>query len=133
MSPIKKANVRDNFSHIFIVQTTVKINLLKTKCMKMSPTAEVSVSSSLYKTGTHFRVGYRECVHPHTPPSPFVLDGMVEQNAKDVVNHLSDLLLIRVFGVDVAKRKHPVLPHRALKQTPAIHITTQSTNQICLT
>lgn len=68
---------------------------------------------------THLRMGYRKCVHPHTPPSPLILDGMVEQNTKDVVHHLSDLLLFRVFRVDIAKRKHPVLPYGALKQTPA--------------
>lgn len=91
-----------------------------------SLTAEVSVSSFLPQNATHLRVGYGECVHPHAPPSPLVLDGMVEQNAEDVVNHLGDLLLVRVLGVDVAEGEHPVLPHGTLEQASARRIAAQS-------
>lgn len=57
-----------------------------------------------------------QCVHPHPPPSPFVFDRMVEQDPKDVVDHLGYFLLLWVFGVDVSKGEHPVLPHGALQQ-----------------
>lgn len=56
-------------------------------------------------------MGYGEGVHPHAPASPLVFDGVIQQNPEDVIHHLSDLLLFRIFRVDVAKRKHPVLPH----------------------
>lgn len=56
-------------------------------------------------------VGDGECVHPHTPASPLVLDGMVEQDSEYVVDHFGDLLLFRVLWVNVAQREHPVLPH----------------------
>lgn len=61
-------------------------------------------------------MGYRERVHPHPPAPPLMLDGMVEENAENVVYHLGDFLFIRVFGVYVAQREHPILPHGALKQ-----------------
>lgn len=89
-------------------------------------TAEVSVSFFLPQNASHLRVGYGERVHPHAPPSPLVLDGMVKQNAEDVVNHLGDLLLIRVLRVDVAEGEHPVLPYGALEQASARHTTAQS-------
>lgn len=55
-------------------------------------------------------------VNPDPPPSPFVFDGVVEQDPKDVVHHLGYFLLLRVLGVDVSEGEHPVLPHRALQQ-----------------
>lgn len=55
-------------------------------------------------------------IHPDPPPSPFVFDGVVEQDPKDVVHHLSDFLLLWVLGVDVTEGEHPVLPHGALQQ-----------------
>lgn len=64
-------------------------------------------------------MGYRERVHPHAPAPPLVLDCVVEENAKNVVHHLSNLLFIRVFRVYVAKREHPILPYGALKQAPS--------------
>lgn len=67
---------------------------------------------------TYFGVGYGQSVHPHAPSTPFMLDGMVQQDAEDVVDHLCNLLLLRVLWVNVAQREHPVLPHRALEQTP---------------
>lgn len=55
-------------------------------------------------------------INPDPPASPFIFDGMVKQDPKDVVNHLSYFLLLRIFGVDVSEGEHPVLPHRALQQ-----------------
>lgn len=51
---------------------------------------------------TYFGVGYRQSVHPYTPSTPFMLDGMVEQDAENVVDHLGYLLLFRVLWVYVA-------------------------------
>lgn len=73
---------------------------------------------SWWKLYIYFGVGYGECVHPHTPAAPLVLDGMVEKNPEDVVNHLSDLLLLWVLRVNVAEREHPILPNGTLQQTP---------------
>lgn len=70
------------------------------------------------KWSIYFGVGYGECVHPHTPATPLMLDGVVEKNPEDVVNHLSDLLLLWVLRVNVAEREHPVLPNGTLQQTP---------------
>ncbi len=67
-------------------------------------------------------VGNGECVHPHAPASPLILDGMVKQYTEYVVDHFGDLLLLWVLWVNVAQREHPVLPHWTLQQTPT-HIT----------
>lgn len=59
-----------------------------------------------------------ERVHPHAPAAPLVLNGVIKKDAKDGVHHLCDLLLLTVLGVNKAQRQHPLLPHRALQQTP---------------
>lgn len=67
----------------------------------------------------HLGVGDGQGVDPDPPTAPLVLDGVVEKDPEDVVNHLGDLLLLGVLGVDVSQRKHPVLPHGALQQAAA--------------
>lgn len=67
----------------------------------------------------HLGVGDGQGVDPDPPAAPLVLDGVVEKDPEDVVNHLGDLLLLGVLGVDVSQRKHPVLPHGALQQAAA--------------
>lgn len=63
-------------------------------------------------------VGDGQGVHPDAPAAPLVLDGMIEQNTEDGVDHLRDLLLLAVPRVDEAQGEHPLLPHRALQQAP---------------
>lgn len=67
----------------------------------------------------HLGVGDGQGVDPDPPTAPLVLDGVVEKDPEDVVNHLGDLLLLGVLGVDVSQREHPVLPHGALQQAAA--------------
>lgn len=67
----------------------------------------------------HLGVGDGQGVDPDPPAAPLVLDGVVEKDPEDVVNHLGDLLLLGVLGVDVSQREHPVLPHGALQQAAA--------------
>lgn len=69
---------------------------------------------------SHLGVCNGQRVDPHPPASPFIFDRMVEQDPKDVVDHLSYFLLLWVLGVDVSKGEHPVLPHRALQQAAGI-------------
>lgn len=64
----------------------------------------------------------RECVDPHTPASPLMLDGVIEKDAEDGVHHLCDLQLLTAARIYKAERQHPLLPHRALQETPKIHI-----------
>lgn len=59
-----------------------------------------------------------ECIHPHAPATPLVLNGVIKEDAEDGVHHLCDLLLLAVLGVYEAQRQHPFLPDRALQQTP---------------
>lgn len=63
----------------------------------------------------HLRMGDGQGVDPDSPAAPFVLDGMVQKDPEDVVNHLCDLLLLWVLGVYVSQREHPVLPYGALQ------------------
>lgn len=65
---------------------------------------------------SHLGVCDGQRVHPHPPPAPFIFNSVVEQDPKDVVDHLGYFLLLRVLGVDVSEGEHPVLPHRALQQ-----------------
>lgn len=60
-----------------------------------------------------------QCVHPHTPATPLIFYCMVQQNPKYGVHHLSYLLLLRSLWIKTTKGKHPLLPDRALQQTPA--------------
>lgn len=64
----------------------------------------------------HLGVCDGQSINPDPPPSPFVFDGVVEQDPKDVVNHLGYFLLLWILGVDVSEGEHPVLPHGALQQ-----------------
>lgn len=59
-----------------------------------------------------------ECVDPHAPASPLVLDGVIEEDAEDGVHHLCDLQLLTAARIYKAEREHPLLPHRALQETP---------------
>lgn len=63
-------------------------------------------------------VGDGQGVHPDAPAAPLVLDGVIEQDAEDGVDHLCDFLLLAVARVDEAQGEHPLLPHRALQQAP---------------
>lgn len=71
-----------------------------------------------YNVCSDLGVGDGQGVNPDAPAAPLVFDGVVEQNAEDGVNHLCDFLLLAVPRVDEAQRDHPLLPHRALQQTP---------------
>lgn len=70
-------------------------------------------------------------VDPDPPSSPFIFDGMIQEDPKDVVHHLGYFLLLWVLGVDVTEGEHPVLPHRALQQTADAN--TPADNQSCST
>lgn len=65
---------------------------------------------------SHLGVCDGQGINPDPPTSPLVFDGVVEQDPKDVINHLSYFLLLWVLGVDVSQGEHPVLPHGALQQ-----------------
>lgn len=67
----------------------------------------------------YLRMGDGQSIDPDPPAPPLVLDGMIQKDPEDVVNHLCDLLLLWVLGVYVSQREHPVLPHRALQQAAA--------------
>lgn len=70
----------------------------------------------MYLSHTYLGVCDWQGINPDSPSSPFVFDGVVEQDPEYVVHHLSYFLLLRVLGVDVAEGEHPVLPHGALQQ-----------------
>lgn len=63
-------------------------------------------------------MGDGQGVHPDAPAAPLVLDGVVEQDAEDGVDHLGDFLLLVVARADEAEGEHPLLPHGALQQAP---------------
>lgn len=60
-------------------------------------------------------MGYGECIHPDSPASPFIFYCVIQKNPEDIVDHLSNLLFFRIFWIDIAKRKHPILPHWTLQ------------------
>jgi len=72
----------------------------------------------VYNERADLGVGDGQGVHPDAPAAPLVFDGVVQQDAEDGVHHLCDFLLLTVPRVDEAQREHPLLPHRALQQTP---------------
>ena len=50
-----------------------------------------------------------ECVDPDPPPSELELDRVVEQHAEEGEDHVGDLLLLGVLGVDVGQGDEPLL------------------------
>ena len=50
-----------------------------------------------------------ERVDPDPPPSELELDRVVEQHAEEGEDHVGDLLLLGVLGVDVGQGDEPLL------------------------
>ena len=53
-----------------------------------------------------------ERVDPDPPPSELELDRVVEQHAEEGEDHVRDLLLLGVLGVDVGQGDEPLLQHK---------------------
>ena len=53
-----------------------------------------------------------ERVDPDPPPSELELDRVVEQHAEEGEDHVGDLLLLGVLGVDVGQGDEPLLKRK---------------------
>lgn len=78
----------------------------------------VCVRTCVCKERTYLWMSDGKCVHPNPPASPLILNSMVEKDPEYGVNHFSNFLLLAVLRRNEAQGQHPVLPYRALQQTP---------------
>ena len=87
---------------------------------KVSTTVLISVPPKFQNVNilTYLGVQYGERVDPNPPAPKLILDGVMEKHAEERHDHVSDLLLFRVVGVDVGHGEQPVLPHRHLQHRP---------------
>lgn len=59
-------------------------------------------------------------INPDSPPAIFMLDGMVQQHPEQRVDHVGDLLLLSILGMDVCHGYQPLLPHRHLQHSASV-------------
>ena len=94
---------------------TINLSLMHLETTShMSPLQSVYTrpgSKVVFCPRPHLGVQNGERVDPDAPSPKLVLDGVVEQHAEERHDHVSDLLLLGVVGVDVGHGEQPVLPH----------------------